>query len=209
MIGQLWHLVWREGVGVLVGVGLGLMAGFTWWSSIVLGIAVAAFVVVVTRLEPDPEPDWERERHVRPDGSRGDLQDLAWSMVGRDGRAGERAMRRLRETATVRLARHGVDLADPEQLDAVVALVGRRAAQTLTRRSAPLPSVADLTFTLGVLEALGPRPARSDEPVDQPDDQPDDQPADRPGDPTDLVTPAGGRAPAPDQPRTPRPRRNR
>ena len=118
-------------------------------------------------------------------------------------------MRRLRETATVRLARHGVDLADPEQLDAVVALVGRRAAQTLTRRSAPLPSVADLTFTLGVLEALGPRPARSDEPVDQPDDQPDDQPADRPGDPTDLVTPAGGRAPAPDQPRTPRPRRNR
>ncbi|CAM5786489.1 hypothetical protein [Cellulomonas persica] len=160
MIGHVWHLVWREGLGLLAGLALGLMAGFTVWSSLVLGIAVAAFVVVATRLETDPDPEWDRERNVRPAGSRGDLQDLAWSMVGRDGRAGERAMRRLRETATVRLARHGVDLADPEQSEAVAALVGRRAAATLARRSAPLPSVADLTHTLGALEALGPRPAR-------------------------------------------------
>lgn len=162
MIGYVWRLVWREGAGLLAGVLVGLMAWFTWWSSLVLGIAVAAFVAVATRLRSDPDPEWERERHVRPDGARGDLQDLAWSMVGRDGRAGERAMRRLRESATVRLARHGVDLADPEQAEAVVALVGRRAAATLARRSAPLPSVADLTHTLGVLEELGPRPARPD-----------------------------------------------
>lgn len=196
MIRVVGRHVWREGLGLLAGLGLGLMAGFSWWSSFVLGIAVAAFVVAATGLEPEEEPDWERERNVRPNGSRGDLQDLAWSIVGRDGRAGERAMRRLRETARVRLARHGVDVTDPGQADAVAALVGRRAAATLARRSAPLPSVADLAHTIAALEALGPRPPQPDAlagvttgpSVPGPDAQPD------------------GRT---DHPRAPRTRRNR
>jgi hypothetical protein len=86
---------------------------------------------------------------------RGDVQDLAWTMVGRDKRVGEWVLRRLRVVATTRLARHGLRLGAPEDDEAVRALVGQRAFATLTRVSSPLPTLPDVRHTLDVLEVLG------------------------------------------------------
>jgi len=147
--------------------------GMTFASAVVVGCAVAAGVAVVQRIDGRIEPRAGTRSEHRTDGVRGEVLELAWTMVGRDGRAGERALRHLRAAGARRVARHGLDLTDPADADAVRALVGARAHVTLTRRSHPLPSVGDLTHTLGVLERLGAARTRSrhagrDQPTDSP-----------------------------------------
>jgi len=151
-----------EVVGLVLSAAAAYAVGLALRDALVLGVGVAAVVVLARRLDPELEPEAEQERRARQDGARGDLQDLAWSMTGRDGRAGERAMRRLREIAAVRLARHGLDLDDESATRALRTVLGDRAVATLRRRSAPLPSVRDVQHTLEVLERLGPRPEAAD-----------------------------------------------
>lgn len=121
----------------------------------VVGLAVAAAVAVLQRLDARVEPRAARGTAQRSDGARGEIAETAWTMQSRDGRAGERALRRLREAGARRLARHGLDLSDPADADAVLALIGARARTTLTQVQHPRPSVADLAHTLKVLEDLG------------------------------------------------------
>lgn len=147
--------VWSALAGFVVGTGLALTAAAL-GTALLVGLAVAGLVVVTGRAAADIESEAGHATRVRRDGVRGDIQDLAWSLVGRDGRTGERALRRLRETGATRLARHGVDLADPADAQRVRTLVGDRAYVTLTRTSHPLPSVSDARHTIGALERLGP-----------------------------------------------------
>ncbi|GIG32680.1 hypothetical protein [Cellulomonas oligotrophica] len=147
--------VWRPTVAAVLVGGLSTVAGMAVGAAVVLAAGAAALVVVAEHLDLRTEPAPERHRATRRDGSRGEVLDLAWSMVGRDGRAGERSLRRLRAAAARRLARHGLDLADAADAEAVRALVGPRAHATLTRTTHPLPSLGDLQHTLTVLEGLG------------------------------------------------------
>ncbi|MCC2333686.1 hypothetical protein [Cellulomonas wangsupingiae] len=157
-----WDLMWRPlaAGGLVAGVTLAL--GMTVASAVVLALAVVTLAAVVLRVDGRAEPRPARAVATRHEGARGDVHDLAWTMVGRDGRAGERALRRLRDAAARRIARHGLDLGDPDQADAVARLVGARAYGTLTRRGHPLPTVGDLSHALGVLERLGATRDRTD-----------------------------------------------
>ncbi|MBO3086126.1 hypothetical protein [Cellulomonas fengjieae] len=152
---------WRPAAGFVAGAVVAWAVGFAVATSALLGLLVAAGVLVLTRLDGTPDPGWERERLDRRHGARGEVQDLAWAMVGRDGRIGERVLRRLREVARRRLARHGLVLDDP----AAQRLLGTRAVHTLTRTQSPLPTVADVRHTIDVLDRLGPRRA---DPTDHP-----------------------------------------
>ena len=144
---------WRPPVGFLAAAVACLAGGLTVVSSGLVGLLVAAAVLLLTRLDGAPDPGWDRRHYDRRHGARGEVQDLAWAMVGRDGRVGERVLRQLRDVARSRLARHGrsLDDADIEQV------LGTRAHRTLTRTRSPLPSVADVRHTLDVLDRLGPR----------------------------------------------------
>lgn len=153
-------LGWRAPVVLVVVATAMYLFGLPVLPAAVGGLVAAVVTLLVQRLDADDEPDWTPPGYDRRRGSRGDVQELAWSVAGRDGRAGERVLRRLRDVARVRLARHGLDLADPADAPAVERLVGGRAFMTLTRRSHPLPRVSDLQHTLEVLERLG--PARHD-----------------------------------------------
>jgi len=155
---------WRPVVGLLVGVLVAWAAGLSLRTSVLIGLFVAAGVLLFTRLDGTPDPGWDRERSARRHGARGEVQDLAWAMVGRDGRVGERVLRQLRDVAHSRLARHGrsIDDADIEQV------LGARAHSTLTRTRSPLPSVADLRHTLDVLDRLGPRRTPTDDDAGSP-----------------------------------------
>lgn len=150
---------WRPAaLGLLAG-GAAVTVGVEATSAVVVGVVAALVVLAAERIgagpdvAPDPVPTSPRE------GARGEVQDLVWAMVGRDGRIGERPMRTLRRAAAARLARHGVELDDPADDAVVRALVGPRAHRTLRRTVAPLPSVADVRHTLDALERLGSRPA--------------------------------------------------
>ncbi|GEL98532.1 hypothetical protein [Cellulomonas terrae] len=155
---------WRPPLGFVIGAVTCLAGGLTAASSGLVGLLVAAVVLLLTRLDGAPDPGWERRHYDRRHGARGEVQDLAWAMVGRDGRVGERALRQLRDVARSRLARHGraIDDADIEQV------LGARAHRTLTRTRSPLPSVADLRHTLDVLDRLGPRRTPTDDPGSPP-----------------------------------------
>lgn len=139
---------------VLLALGLHLR------SAAVVALGAAALTALLERVDLRPEPAPEVHRAARRDGTRGELLELAWTMVGRDGRAGERVLRRLRTVAAGRLARHGVDLADPDAAADVERLLGARARATLTRTRHPLPSPADVAHTVTALERLGPDPAQ-------------------------------------------------
>ncbi len=149
---------WRPVAGFVVGAVGSWAAGLTVATSALIGLLVAAGALLLTRLDGTPDPGWDRERLDRRHGARGEVQELAWAMVGRDGRIGERVLRRLRDVAGRRLARYGLTLDDPE----TASLLGTRAVRTLTRTQSPLPSVADVKYTLDVLDRLGPR--RTDQP---------------------------------------------
>jgi len=179
--------------GALVAWAVGVEAG----SAALLGLALAVVVLVVERVEPDPDVRPAHEHQPRRHGARGEVQDLAWAMVARDRRVGERAHRVLRQTAAVRLARHGVRLGDPEHDAALRDLVGERAHRTLTRTSLPMPRVADVRHTVDVLERLGPArtlPATTTAATGAPEHQATDS---RPADPP----PADTRPTAPRSPR--------
>ena len=143
---------WRPPVGFLVAAVVCLAGGLTVVSAGLVGLLVAAAVLLLTRLDGAPDPGWDRRHYDRRHGARGDVQDLAWAMVGRDGRVGERVLRQLRDVARSRLARHGRSLDDPD----IEQVLGARAHHTVTRTRSPLPSVADLRHTLDVLDRLGP-----------------------------------------------------
>ncbi|MBD8058113.1 hypothetical protein IC607_03920 [Cellulomonas sp. JH27-2] len=125
-------------------------------SALLVALIAAGLAIVVGRLDSDVEPELEPVARERRDGARGEVAELAWSLVGRDGRTGERALRRVREAAARRLARHGVVLTSPLDADRVRELVGQRAYVTLTKPGHPTPSLADLRHTLDALERLGP-----------------------------------------------------
>ena len=176
-----WRAVWREVVGFAIGFAAAwVLVGWQWWACVIAGVAVVVGVVVGRRLPDEDEPRWERERRSRRDGARSDLQDLAWAMVGRDGRTGERTQRRVREIAAVRLARHGVDLADPAQAAAARELLGQRAHAAILRRQSPLPTLGDLRHTITVLERIGPGGGRPTFVVRDLDAPPDENPAPSP-----------------------------
>lgn len=155
-VAQVRAVVVRPLVAGLVVGGLAAVLGMELLSAASVTLLVAAVVAVLQRVDATAEPGPPRHVAAQHDGARGEVLELAWTMVGRDGRAGERALKRLRAAGARRLARHGVDLADPAQADAARALVGARAHATLTRTQHPLPSVGDLRHALGALEDLGP-----------------------------------------------------
>jgi hypothetical protein len=111
--------------------------------------------LVLTRLEPLPDPGFDRPQFDRRHGARGEVQDLAWAMVGRDGRVSERSLRRVHEVASVRLARHGLDLADPADEQDIQGLVGSGAFRTLTRTGSPRPKMSEVRHAVDALERIG------------------------------------------------------
>ena len=78
------RIEWRPVVGLLVGVLAAWAAGLSLRTSVLIGLFVAAGVLLFTRLDGTPDPGWDRERSARRHGARGEVQDLAWAMVGRD-----------------------------------------------------------------------------------------------------------------------------
>ena len=151
---------WRSGVVFLVTTGLMFAIGFALGSSALVGLVAVVVLAVVRRLDVGADPRFDRESVDRRHGVRGDLQDLTWAMTGRDGRIGERVLRRVRLVASARLRRHGLRLDDPADEAAIRAALDDRAWWTLTRTKSPLPTVHDVRHTITLLETLGTDPRR-------------------------------------------------
>jgi hypothetical protein len=142
-----------------------IVAGVLWFVGVQWPFAVAAGIIVLAAavvwavhggtavpLYATPHTD------PRP-GTRSEVMQTAWSLRGRHGEIGDAGAKRLRVFARRRLERHGRDLDDPADADAIRALVGESAWATLAGR-APirLPDVEHCLDRLDSLDDTGGHP---------------------------------------------------
>ena len=148
---------WRVPIPAALALALAWALGLDLVHAAVIGLLVAVMVTVGSTLDLHRDATWERERPLGRDGARHEVATLSWTMLGRDGRVGERMLTRLRRAAAVRLARVGLDVADPADAVAITELLGRRAAAVLVEdRHGPLPRLADVEALVARLETLVP-----------------------------------------------------
>lgn len=152
--------------GVTVaGAVLGLQPG----DAVLVGLVTLVLGVVGVSLDIGSEHAWPQARTEEQDGVRREISMLTWTFVGRDGRVSEVAVRRLRTDASRRLARRGVVVpgglgvatrTSPVVDEAVRAkvreLLGDRAWRTLTAAGGLMPTLADVSHCVDVIERLGP-----------------------------------------------------
>ncbi|KGM08290.1 hypothetical protein N869_13360, partial [Cellulomonas bogoriensis 69B4 = DSM 16987] len=74
------------------------------------GLLVTVGVMVGGSLGAGSEYVWPEARFETTDGTRNEMAAITWTLIGRDGRVSEAAVRRLRGVTRHRLARHGVRL---------------------------------------------------------------------------------------------------
>jgi hypothetical protein len=93
--------------GVLAGCLFLQMAAL---DAVVAALAAGGLTLAVRVLDKGADHAWQPAADVDTDGTRRDVAHLTWSLVGRDGRVSEAAVRRLRDDARRRLRRVGVVL---------------------------------------------------------------------------------------------------
>lgn len=170
--------VGRLAVPITVGVGvltLCLLLRMAPRDAAVAALTAFGVTVVLRVLDKGEEHPWTAAPEADPDGSRRDVARLTWTLVGRDGRVSEAAVRRLRADARRRLARAGVVLpptfatdgagtdalpgGGPEDPSAAVrarALLGEPAWAVLTGTGGWLPTLAEVEACVVAVERLGP-----------------------------------------------------
>lgn len=144
---------WTGGVGVAVVVGAvawlaGLPTGFA------LAIALVAFAVVVTSTPDGEDGRWAAEEGLPPVGAAYDVEHAAQALAAGSS-APAPVVRRVRAVAAPRLARLGLDLADPADAAAIRGLLGTGPADALIASpSGARPSTRSLVAALRAVAAL-------------------------------------------------------
>jgi hypothetical protein len=110
-------------------------------------------VLVWRRLDDGSEEPWPAPPEESRPGARHDVSELGWATFTRSGEVSERVMRRVRALAASRLARHGVDAAEPAHAAEVERLLGADVAAGLASGRAPTARV--LGRWLDALERIG------------------------------------------------------
>jgi len=143
-------------VAALVVGGLARLLLLDWFGAIAVALVVAALGLTVQRLDRAGEP-WRWLPNKAPrQGERREAMLLTWALAGRDGRVGERALREIQRIGARRIARHGLDLASPDDDDALRLLVGPRTLATLRWNHQPPPRLADVDHAIAALDRIGP-----------------------------------------------------
>lgn len=154
----------RAQVGLAAALAAALVVSVAGWLDPVHAFLLAAVAVAVTlvwrRLDDGSEGPWPVPPEESRPGARHDVSELGWATFTRSGEVSERVLRRVRAVAASRLARHGLDAADPMHAADVDRLLGADVAAGLASGRAPTARV--LGHWLDALERIGPdAPARA------------------------------------------------
>lgn len=158
----------RPVVTALVLGALALLMGLSVWDAVVVTVAAAVLTVALVVLGTGQEYPWPEARLDAAAGTRREVAAITWSLIGRDGRVSEAAVRRLRADATRRLGARGVHLPgglnastpsspviDDDAREAARRLLGDRAWAILTAPGGWMPSLTDIAHCVEVIERLG------------------------------------------------------
>lgn len=162
-----WRLDVRPYVGAVISGVLSGVLGLRTPDAVLFGLVALVIGLVLVSGDAGAQNEWPDGEYEETDGTRREVAAITWSLVGREGRVAEPAVRRLRTVAVRRLARHGVDLPhglgprptdeDEAELRAH-ALLGDRAWTILTAPGGRLPSLNDVEHCVDVIERLGTDP---------------------------------------------------
>lgn len=153
----------RRVVGsIVLGVAVGAVAwllGMDAGHAIGLGAVLTALALGLALVGEQADLRWPPAVAASRPGSRRDVTQLGWSLVGRarglrGGRAAPDAVRRLRTLAEGALALRGIHLDDPAAEPEVRRLLGDDAPALLRRGSGASPSTASFVAVLARVEAL-------------------------------------------------------
>lgn len=191
---MLWCYLPLEALAVLLGQQA---LGFAFPHAVLAFVVIASLTILLVALPDIQVPRWPREATARPDGARDQVSSLSWAFMTRDELVSARGVRAVQEAATVRLALHGVDLADPAHAPAARELVGT-SAYTLLTQSTTTPTMAQLGRCIDRLAAIEP-PARAPAVAHAPTPVTD---LHRPGPAADIGSTAPDSTARPQSPRT-------
>jgi hypothetical protein len=146
-------VVWSAIAGAAVAALLWYL-GVEVYFSIALGLLIVALCVVWAAFRGSATVPWPITEQAPTAGTRSDVARLAWAFRTHRGSVREPAIRAVRELASRRLARHGLDLAAEADRDKIVATIGSAAYDALVAPGGILPSAAALSACLDALDAL-------------------------------------------------------
>jgi len=152
-------LLWAAAVAVAAA-ALAYFAGVTAALSLLLAVTILAVGAVSALLGGVHDERWPESTVELRSGARREVARLSWSMTDDDGRVADVAMHRLRALAAARLGERGIDLAEPPDREAAVALLGAEGYRLLTGPGRHRPdALIRCARAIERLEAAGGRPA--------------------------------------------------
>jgi hypothetical protein len=154
---------------VWLGVGAIALGTACWFfgldasASAVVTLAVAAIGATWMSF-PDrrPSTQWPPGPAMTLDGARRETAQLSWSLSARPGLTGENVVSetvvaRIRYIAANRLLSRQLDLRNPADADAIVALIGREAFEVVSHERARPATLTAVLRSLDALDTLDPR----------------------------------------------------
>lgn len=139
--------------GALAGIVLVAVGVETWFA--VAWALIAAAAVLIGRIVIPADPGSDAPSTALPERRTGsEVSRLAWAVNPRTGEVGALLLRRVQGILRRRLAAHGVDAGDPEQLARVRALCGDDVWEALTRNHATRADVERALTAADRLNAL-------------------------------------------------------
>lgn len=148
------HVLVPAGVASAAALGVALPGWLDPVHAVLLATVATVVVSAWRRLDGGVEEPWPDLPGVTRPGARHDVSELGWATFTRSGEVSQRVVRRVRALAVARLARHGVDAADPARAADVERLLGPDVAAGLASGRAPDARVLDRW--LAAVERLGP-----------------------------------------------------
>ena len=156
------RFVWL-GVGAIALGVLFWLFGLDATSSAVISLAVAAIGATWMSF-PDRRPSvqWPPGPAITLDGARRETAQLSWALSARPGLTGENVVSetvvaRIRFIAATRLLARQLDLRNPADRDAIVALIGRETYEVVSHERARPATLSAVLHSLDSLDKLDSR----------------------------------------------------
>lgn len=157
----------RRFVWLAIGaIGLGVvfwLFGLDATPSVVISLAVAAIGATWMSF-PDRRPSiqWPPGPALTLDGARRETAQLSWALSARPGLTGENVVSetvvaRIRNIAATRLLAQQLNLDNPADRDAIIALVGRETYEVVNHERARPATLGAVLRSLDTLDTLGTR----------------------------------------------------
>lgn len=125
--------------------------GLNTWFAVAFGLLPPTIAILWECRAGNDSAPWDPPETSRSVGARQDVTRLAWALRSAHGGVGDAATKRVRTLAAKRLERVGLQLDDPADESAIIAVIGSRAFRVVDPSSLARADRTDVDATLSRL----------------------------------------------------------